>query len=260
MAERTYRTEAVVLRSLRLGEADRVLHLYTLDRGRIGAVAKGIRQDEVTLRRPARAALARRADAAPGRGELQTVTGAQLMRSHHASREERLPAERRARRRRGDAPPVRRAGGERARVRGADAVPRPARRAAGARPTRPALDPLALSFQLKLLWLSGYLPHLTSCANCGRADELVGYSPHAGGAVCRTCGEGAIALSPAGLRRDRAAAQRAARRRGGRRAHRARRARGARGDHRVVRVPRRLPPPDATQRLAARPDTSRRLG
>ena len=33
---------------------------------------------------------------------------------------------------------------------------------------RPALDPLALSFQLKLLWLSGYLPHLTSCANCGR--------------------------------------------------------------------------------------------
>ena len=33
-----------------------------------------------------------------------------------------------------------------------------------------ALDPLALSFQLKLLWLSGYLPHLTSCAECGAAD------------------------------------------------------------------------------------------
>ena len=44
MARGTYRTEAVVLRSLRLGEADRVLHLYTLDRGRIGAVAKGIRR------------------------------------------------------------------------------------------------------------------------------------------------------------------------------------------------------------------------
>ena len=36
MAGRTYRTEAVVLRSFRLGEADRVLHLYTPDRGRVG--------------------------------------------------------------------------------------------------------------------------------------------------------------------------------------------------------------------------------
>jgi DNA repair protein RecO (recombination protein O) len=44
MAGRSYKTEAVVLRSFRLGEADRVLHLYTLERGRIGAVAKGIRK------------------------------------------------------------------------------------------------------------------------------------------------------------------------------------------------------------------------
>jgi DNA repair protein RecO (recombination protein O) len=44
VAGRTYKTEAVVLRSFRLGEADRVLHLYTLDRGRVGAVAKGIRR------------------------------------------------------------------------------------------------------------------------------------------------------------------------------------------------------------------------
>src|SRR5262249_48274163 len=45
---------------------------------------------------------------------------------------------------------------------------------------RPALDPLALAFQLKLLWLSGYLPHLTSCAECGADDAtLVAYSPRA---------------------------------------------------------------------------------
>jgi DNA repair protein RecO (recombination protein O) len=44
MAGRSYKTEAVVLRSFRLGEADRVLHVYTLARGRIGAVAKGIRK------------------------------------------------------------------------------------------------------------------------------------------------------------------------------------------------------------------------
>ena len=29
---------------------------------------------------------------------------------------------------------------------------------------RPALDPLALSFQLKLLWLSRYLPHSQRCS------------------------------------------------------------------------------------------------
>jgi DNA repair protein RecO len=67
---------------------------------------------------------------------------------------------------------------------------------------RPALDPLVLSFQLKLLWLSGYLPHLTSCAECGAADAtLVGYSPRSGGAVCGACARltEALALSPAGI-------------------------------------------------------------
>jgi DNA repair protein RecO len=59
---------------------------------------------------------------------------------------------------------------------------------------------LALSFQLKLLWLSGYLPHMTSCAECGAEDvPLVGYSPQAGGAVCRACGVRSLPLSPAGI-------------------------------------------------------------
>jgi formamidopyrimidine-DNA glycosylase len=40
----SFKTEAIVLRSIRYGEADRVLHLYTADRGRIGAVAKGVRR------------------------------------------------------------------------------------------------------------------------------------------------------------------------------------------------------------------------
>jgi DNA repair protein RecO (recombination protein O) len=67
---------------------------------------------------------------------------------------------------------------------------------------RPTLDPLALAFQLKLLWLSGYLPHLTSCAECGATDTtLIGYSPRAGGAVCRSCANKteALSLSPDGV-------------------------------------------------------------
>ena len=38
------KTEGIVLRSIRYGEADRVLHLYTPDRGRLGAIAKGVRR------------------------------------------------------------------------------------------------------------------------------------------------------------------------------------------------------------------------
>ena len=41
---RSWKTEAVVLRSIRYGEADRVLHLFTLERGRAGAIAKGARK------------------------------------------------------------------------------------------------------------------------------------------------------------------------------------------------------------------------
>jgi DNA repair protein RecO (recombination protein O) len=68
-------------------------------------------------------------------------------------------------------------------------------------PAQPALEPLVLSFQLKLLWLSGYLPHLTSCAACGgEARPLVGFSARAGGAVCRECATDALPLSEAGFR------------------------------------------------------------
>jgi DNA repair protein RecO (recombination protein O) len=66
---------------------------------------------------------------------------------------------------------------------------------------RAALDPLALGFQLKLLWLSGYVPHLESCVECGGDAALVGYLPKAGGAVCEACAPSeTVPLSPGGLR------------------------------------------------------------
>jgi DNA repair protein RecO (recombination protein O) len=193
---RSYRTEAVVLRSLRLGEADRVLHLYTLERGRIGAVAKGIRR--TTSRFGARLEPLSHVELMlhQGSGELQTVTGVHLVRSHRAAREDpyrlgvglvgaeamlRLFTEQEANER-----------AFTALVRFLDRADELASRA----PATPAHDPLALSFQLKLLWLSGYLPHLSSCAECGAEPPLVGYLPKAGGAVCRTCSAGALPLSP----------------------------------------------------------------
>src|SRR4030095_10350274 len=88
MAGRGYKTESVVLRSLRFGEADRVLHLYTLDRGRVGAVAKGIRRTK--SRFGARLEPLSHVELVlhQGGGELQTVTGVDLRRSHRPARED----------------------------------------------------------------------------------------------------------------------------------------------------------------------------
>src|ERR687887_2931098 len=152
---RPTKTQAVVLRSLRFGDADRVLHLYTLDQGRVGAIAKGVRKTksrfgarleplshvEIMLHR--------------GSGELQTVTGVELVRSHHAAREHQyrlgvglLGAE----------AMLRLFTEQEANPRAFQALTRFLDILDGLAPAqvRPALDPLGLSFQLKLLWLSGY--------------------------------------------------------------------------------------------------------
>jgi DNA repair protein RecO (recombination protein O) len=197
---RTYRTDAVVLRSFRLGEADRVLHVYTADRGRVGAVAKGVRRTKSRFGGRLEPLSHVELMLHQGSGELQTVTGADLRSSHHEAREDpyrlsvgligaeamlRLFPEQEA--------------NERAFtalirfLERLDAIPSRA-------PARPALDPLVLSFQLKLLWVSGYMPHLDSCVECGAVEGLVGYLPTASGAVCRPCGGGTISLSPDGLR------------------------------------------------------------
>ena len=62
----TYRDEGVVLRTLRLGEADRIVTLATPEHGKVRAVAKGIRKTEEPPRRPARAAHLREGDVLAG--------------------------------------------------------------------------------------------------------------------------------------------------------------------------------------------------
>jgi DNA repair protein RecO (recombination protein O) len=201
MAGRAYSTEAVVLRSIRLGEADRVLHLYTAAHGRVGAVAKGVRK--TMSRFGARLEPLSHVDLVlhRGRGELETVTAAQLVRSHRETREDyyrfsvgmigaeamlRLFSEEEANER-----------AFTALTRFLDLLDELPHAA-----DRPALDPLGLAFQLKLLWLSGYLPHVTACAECGAEGEpLVGYSTRVGGAVCAPCARSteALAVASAGI-------------------------------------------------------------
>ena len=192
-------TEAVVLRSFAFGEADRVLHVYTEANGRIGVMAKGVRRTKSRFGGRLEPFSHVELSIHRGRGELGTVTGASLVRSHDAIRTDpyrlqvglvgleamlRLYTEEE----RNDRVFL-------AVTRFLDALD--AREASAGR--RPALDPLVLSFQLKLLWLEGFLPHLGSCVECGGEEELVAFAPSAGGAVCAACDRGGIALSRSGL-------------------------------------------------------------
>lgn len=183
------KTEVVILRSLRYGEADRILHLYSPEHGRIGAIAKGVRRatsrfggrlepitrSEVLLRR--------------GRGDLFTITGAHTIAAYRRVREDRLALDMAAR--------------------ACDAV---GRMFAEGEPYPPVFHLLCnelalldadpahatyanqLAFRLKLLVAAGLAPQLASCAVCGEADHLSGFSGAAGGVVCTACEAGAFAL------------------------------------------------------------------
>jgi DNA repair protein RecO (recombination protein O) len=201
MAGRGYKTEAVVLRSIRFGEADRVLHLYTLERGRVGAVAKGIRRTKSRFGARLEPLSHVELMLHQGGGELATVTGASLVRPHSGAREDPyrlsvglvgLEAMLRLFTEQEGSPKA-----FEALTRFLDALDQVP--SSPSRTDEAPLDPLVLSFQLKLLWLSGYLPHLTSCAECGAEGPLVGYSPRAGGAVCERCGADSLPLSAEGI-------------------------------------------------------------
>jgi DNA repair protein RecO (recombination protein O) len=210
MSSRTQRSEAVVLRSLRYGEADRILHVFTKDRGRLGAIAKGARRTRSRFGALLEPFTHVELLLHHGRGELATVTGVDLVRSHQSlagspyriavgsigmEAVSRLFIEHDAN------PKV-----FHALVRFLDVLDEPAKETSATRPgsvdetnADPRLDPLALSLQLKLLWLAGYLPHLESCASCGRSAPLVAFSAAAGGGVCSDCMAGASPVSAKGL-------------------------------------------------------------
>ena len=196
---RSTTTEAVVLRSFRLGEADRILHLYTEERGRVGAVAKGVRKTKSRFGGRLEPFSHVELVLHQGRGDLDTVTGASLVRSHDRIRSEsyrlqvgmigleamlKLFTEQE--------------GNEKAftaLTRFLDALDE----APLQRGSRAALDPIVLSFQLKLLWVSGYMPHLAACVECGSVEPLVAFLPAAGGGACVGCGSGGIAISAEGV-------------------------------------------------------------
>jgi DNA repair protein RecO (recombination protein O) len=183
------KTQAIVLRSIRYGEADRILHLYTPDRGRIGAIAKGARRARSRFGARLEPFFRLRLVLHEGRGDLFTVSSADTITTHAALREHAATLD--------------------AAARACDAVarlfettePHPEVFALlGNELALLAADPAharpgnGLAFRLKLLLAAGIVPQLASCTACGEAEHLGGFSAAAGGVVCRSCEAAAFTL------------------------------------------------------------------
>lgn len=196
---RYYKTEAIVLRSIRLREADRVLHLYTNQRGRVGAVAKGVRRTR--SRFGGRLEPFFRLDLVlwEGKGELHTVTQAETIESYPRLRE-RGPSLRAA----GTAcESVLRLFDDGEANSGAYNLLCHELQLLDAEAGRASAANL-LAFRLKLLLAAGFVPEVATCARCGGAvgsGRCRRFSGAAGGVVCAECVVGAggdgFELSPA---------------------------------------------------------------
>src|SRR3954468_8394340 len=81
------KTEAIVLRSLRYGEADRILHLYTPGRGRVSVIAKGVRKARSRFGGRLEPFFHLETVLHEGRSELLTVTSVSTIAAHARLRE-----------------------------------------------------------------------------------------------------------------------------------------------------------------------------
>jgi DNA repair protein RecO (recombination protein O) len=175
-----YKEQGVVLRAVKLGEADKIVTVMTQGSGKVRAVAKGIRK--TTSRFGARLEPTTHVSLMlyRGRGALDTVSQVEIISPFL---------------------PVRRSLGLLAAAetmleatdKVAEEHERNARlfmlllgglRALDAAPADPTA--VAESFLLKLLSLSGFHPSLTACAECGRPDPEL-FASGQGGAVCSSC-------------------------------------------------------------------------
>lgn len=180
------KTEAVVVRSMRYGEADRILHLYTPHRGRISAIAKGVRRTKSRFGGRLEPYFRLQMILYEGRSELLTVTSADTIEGYRRLREDAAAIDSAAR--------------------ACDAVTRLFETAephpgvfallcnelalldGGPDGSRShATHANQLAFRLKLLLAAGLAPQLAACVSCGEADHLVGFSGAAGGVVCGIC-------------------------------------------------------------------------
>lgn len=182
MSTRFFTTEALVIGSMRYREADRIVTLYTRDRGRLGAIAKGVRRTKSKVGGRLEPFTLVRTSLYTGRG-LYTIMGVDTLRTFQGVRDELFRMEEGARlfsavrhlfpAEEGSAPAFNLL------VRGIS------RLAEASDPARAA--GIVLATRLKLLALLGYAPEMAHCAQCGCEGPFYGYSPGLGGVVCESC-------------------------------------------------------------------------
>ncbi len=188
---RDYSTAAIVLGSHKLRDADRVVTLYTAERGKVPTVVKGVRKVKSRFGGRLEPFTHLQVQLHEGRN-LHTLTGADTVRTHSSLR---------------DCQPALKAGLAFIDMLGRlttdferqprtfnlvvnyfdvmDKFNRLVRdRSAGAG----VFTAITLGAELKLLLLAGFLPHLAHCAVCGAGGELPRFSAQAGGALCDDCG------------------------------------------------------------------------
>lgn len=177
-----YRDTAVVLRTWKLGEADRILALLTREHGKVRAVAKGVRKSRSRFGSRLEPGRHVTVQLYHGRGELDTVTQVDLIDAWAGLRED---LDRFAR--------------ASAMLEAVDAVsmdrepdPRLYDLLVGALRTLAERDsPLVLAgFLWKLLALEGVEPRLDACVRCDAAEPLVAYDVREGGVLCESCRRG----------------------------------------------------------------------
>jgi DNA repair protein RecO (recombination protein O) len=184
-----YRDEGVVLRTMRLGEADRIVSLLTRGHGKVRAVAKGVRR--TTSKFGGRLEPLSHVALLCWKGrELDIVNQAEVIEAFRGVREDL------------------------SRVTKAFTVLEVADQLAQEHHPSPRLHDMVLGalralelsdsallvpgFILKVLALEGSAPLVEECASCGSDGELVAFDLLQGGALCRECRRGRP-VSPAAL-------------------------------------------------------------
>lgn len=182
-----YRDQGVVLRTIKLGEADRIVTVVTEAHGKVRAVAKGVRKTKSRFGSRLEPLTHVALQIYEGRGELQIVSQAETVDTFRAVRED-LDRMTRAT---GLLEAVDQISQER------EANPRLYQMLVGAlRALSERNSPLLVAaFFWKLLSLEGLHPMLDVCAACGSDGDLVAFDLTEGGGLCRGCRRGQ-AVSP----------------------------------------------------------------
>ncbi len=177
----TFRDEGVVLRTIKLGEADRIVTFVTPEHGKVRAVAKGIRRPKSKLVGRLEPLTHVTMMCWKGR-ELDVVTQAEVLDHFRGIRDDldRMPAAFTML--------------ETVDHLAVERQPMPAlfKTLVGAlRVLEERASPVLLgAFLLKALTLEGIGPVVASCASCDEDAPLVAFDAHSGGFLCRSCRSG----------------------------------------------------------------------